>query len=312
MFRQQLRHLETVRIGELLVKKGLITPATLEHAIATQRNTQKKIGEVLVHQGAIAPQKLKQVLIEQKVKRCAATALLALGTTAGAAPQLVAQAPEYRPIKTKPNAIGGGNLSLASSHNVQRANSGSQGTKTNYPDFMRVKLASNPKPTMKSPLIGFCHPTAGKGYLSQGNNGITHRGRMAYAYDIATPIGTPLYAMRSGTVVGVRDKYPDTGGGRSRSSKFNYVWIEHDSGYRSVYIHLQQDFNSVLNLQKGDKVEAGQMIGYTGNSGWSTGPHLHIEVQKPKSAGRIVSGKFGKTVPFSVSGRCQSPAIASR
>lgn len=313
MFRQQLRQIESVRIGELLVRKQLISSTDLDRAIATQQKTQQKIGEILMDQGAIAPHQLKQVLVEQKVKRWAATGLLALGATAGASPQLVVQTPEYRPVKSQHNAVGGGNLSGGSQNNRRRSNPASTVENNRQPDFMNVRLASNPKPTAASPLVGFCHPTAGKGFLSQGNNGITHRGRMAYAYDIATPIGTPLYAMRGGTVVGVRDKFPDTGGGRSKGSKFNYVWIEHDSKYRSVYLHLQQDFNTVLNLKKGDQVKAGQLIGYTGNSGWSSGPHLHLEVQKSKSFGSMVNGgKFGKTVPFAVSGRCQSPAIASR
>jgi murein DD-endopeptidase MepM/ murein hydrolase activator NlpD len=309
VFRQQLRQVETVRIGELLVKKELVTPTDLDRAVSTQRITGQKIGEILIQQGAIAPHRLQQILIEQKVKRWAATGLLALGASAGAAPQLVAQAPTAPPIKVQQTAMGGGNLASGSYQGLESSDRSSKRPTNPQPDFMQVQLASNPNPTSQSPLIGFCHPTAGKGFLSQGNNGITHRGRMAYAYDIATPIGTPLYAMRSGTVVGVRDKYPDTGGGRAQGAKFNYVWIEHDSNYRSVYIHLQQDFNTVMNLQKGDRIEAGQLIGYTGNSGWSTGPHLHIEVQKPKS---LVASGFGKTVPFTVSGRCQSPAIASR
>ena len=312
MFSQKLRRLETVRVGELLVKKGLITPAVLEKAIAAQQGSPKKLGEILIEQGHISAARLKQVLLEQKAKRWAATALLALGATAGAAPQIATQTVEYRPISSKQDAIGGAKLSAENSSHRSHNHSHNATRSLKQPAFMNVALSSNPKPTAHDPLMGFCHPTAGKGYLSQGNNGITHRGRMAFAYDLATPIGTPIYAMRSGTVVGVRDKYPDTGGGRSRMSKFNYIWVEHDSGYRSAYIHLQQDFNLALNLKKGDYVQAGQLIGYTGNSGWSTGPHLHIEVQKPKRTLLASSSKFSKTVPFAVSGRCQSPALAKR
>lgn len=303
MFRQQLRRLETVRLGELLIQKGHITAAALDNAIAFQREHGGRLGEILIAQGALSPYKLRQVLAEQKIKRWAATALLALGATAGTAPQLVTQTPEYRPISSRQQGIGGGNLSDQSARRPNRNRSR---------DVMQIALTSNPKPTSTSPLVGFCHPTAGKGILSQGNNGITHRGRMAYAYDIATPIGTPLYAMRSGKIVGIRDKYPDTGGGRSRMAKFNYIMIEHDGGYRSAYIHMQQDFNEILNLQKGDSVQAGQLIGYTGNSGWSTGPHLHVEVQKPKSGTLIASRGFTKTVPFAVHGRCESPKLAQR
>ena len=303
MFLKRLHSLETVRLGELLLKKGKISAAALENAIAHQRMQGGRLGEILISQQAITPHQLKQVLVEQKVKRWAATALLALGTTAGSAPQIVTQTPNLPSTQTAQTAIGGTNTSrnTNASSKVQRNR-----------EVMRVSLARHPKPTAKAPLVGFCHPTAGKGYLSQGNNGITHRGRMAYAYDIATPIGTPLYAMRNGTVIGVRDKYPDTGGGRSRSSKFNFLMIEHDGGYRSAYVHLQQNFNALVNLKKGDTVQAGQLIGYTGNSGWSTGPHLHVEVQRPKSAPPSGSRKFSKTVPFSVHGRCESPTLARR
>lgn len=158
---------------------------------------------------------------------------------------------------------------------------------------------------ISSPLAGFCHPTNGAGYLSQGNNGLTHRGRSAYAYDLAVPIGTPVYAMQSGQVVGLRDRYPDTGGDRSKFSKFNYVMIQHQDGHRSVYMHLQQDFNASVNLHEAKWVTTGELIGYSGNSGWSLGPHLHIEVQTPGSG-----NNFTKTVPFLVSGRCSSDTIA--
>ena len=172
-------------------------------------------------------------------------------------------------------------------------------------EFLQIPLTQNANPSKDSPLVGFCHPTDGQGFLSQGNNGRTHRGRTAYAYDLAMPIGTPVYAMRRGRVVGVRDKFPDTGGGRSKFSKFNFVMLRHDGGYRSVYMHLKQRSNAFVRLQEGDWVEAGQLIGYSGNSGFSLGPHLHIEVQQP-SSGR----SFKDTVPFIVSGLCQSEAIA--
>ena len=122
---------------------------------------------------------------------------------------------------------------------------------------------------------------------------------MEYAYDLASSIGTPVYAMKSGQVIRLQDKYPDTGGTRANASKFNYVWIEHENGYRSAYAHLQQGFRQRTQLKAGDWVEAGQLIGYSGNSGWSSGPHLHVEVQTQGSR-----SNFSKTVPFSIAGSC--------
>ena len=161
-------------------------------------------------------------------------------------------------------------------------------------------LFSNP--TSSNPLRGFQDPLRGAGSISQfpsraGNYSHTIGSREEWAIDFGVPIGTPVYAMRSGKVVGLRDIYPDTGGGSENLNKFNYVLIEHDGGYRSAYLHLQQGFISQAGISVGDSVTAGQLIGYSGNSGWSTNPHLHVEVQKPNN------GYFGQTYPFEIAGR---------
>lgn len=170
--------------------------------------------------------------------------------------------------------------------------------------FERLKFAPQPlssRPTVSAPLLGFCHPLDGQGQLSQGIRGLTHKGRSEYAYDIAIGLGTPVFAMRAGEVIGAEDKYPDIGGGSSQAERFNYVLIEHPRGYRSAYAHLQQGFQSRTWLTLGAKVQAGQLIGFSGNSGWSTGPHLHVEVQQPSSG-----SNFTQTVPFQIAGHCQS------
>jgi murein DD-endopeptidase MepM/ murein hydrolase activator NlpD len=163
-----------------------------------------------------------------------------------------------------------------------------------------ISLAANPSEA--SPLAGFCHPIDGPNRLSQGTRGVTHRGRMEYAMDFQSAIGTPVQAMRSGKIVGIEDRFPDTGGGQENVSRFNYVWVEHDGGYRSAYLHLQQGFRSKVKIKVGDVVKAGQLIGYSGNSGWSSGPHLHVEVHRPNEM-----GVFGKTVPFRNSQDCNTP-----
>lgn len=170
----------------------------------------------------------------------------------------------------------------------------------------QVSVPSQPplhtKPTVATPLMGFCHPLKGLGYKSQGNNGTTHQGRGRYAYDLATQMGTPVYAMRSGRVVGFQDRYPDIGGGRERALKFNYISLQHEGDYRSAYVHLQQNFQRTVGLNIGDWVNAGDLIGYSGNSGWSSGPHLHIEVQSPSQSPQ----RFSQTVPFAIKGYCAS------
>lgn len=83
--------------------------------------------------------------------------------------------------------------------------------------------------------------------------------------DMACPTGTPIGAMMSGTVV--------VAGFSSIYGK--YVVISHGNGYQSLYGHM-----SKINVKKGAKVDQGQKIGLVGNTGYSTGPHLHLTVYK--------------------------------
>ncbi len=102
-----------------------------------------------------------------------------------------------------------------------------------------------------------------------------HQGPRQFAYDFALEIGTEVQAARAGKVVEAYDGTKDSLGGRS-----NFVKIEHGDGTLAYYAHLK--FNSVV-VKIGDKVEKGQMIALSGNSGNSTGPHLHFEVREAKS-----------------------------
>ena len=56
-----------------------------------------------------------------------------------------------------------------------------------------------------------------------------------------------------------------------------------------------------MNLKVGDQVKAGQIIGYSGNSGWSSGPHLHVEVHRAEEP-----FQFTQTVPFAIASSCSS------
>lgn len=86
-----------------------------------------------------------------------------------------------------------------------------------------------------------------------------HRG-----VDIAAPYGTPIYASDSGTVVEVVSMHPSWG---------NYVTIDHGNGYKTLYAHM-----SSFAVQLGDTVTQGQVIGYVGSTGDSTGNHCHFEM----------------------------------
>ncbi len=149
-------------------------------------------------------------------------------------------------------------------------------------------------PTESNPLQGFSNPLKTSILITQGPNGrYSHHGRSRYAIDLNASIDTPVYAMRSGKVIFLRDIYQDNGGGSGNAGTFNAVVIAHDNGYRSAYLHLERGFIQKVGIHEGDQVVVGQLIGYTGNSGWSTGPHLHVEVHQ---------GFFGQTVPFEIDG----------
>lgn len=98
-----------------------------------------------------------------------------------------------------------------------------------------------------------------------------------YAIDLALDEGTPVHAARSGTVMDVeahfRDAVPERDSGETRA---NYIRVLHDDGTMAVYAHLEHD--GVL-VRPGQPVETGQLIGRSGNTGYSTGPHLHFAVQ---------------------------------
>ena len=83
--------------------------------------------------------------------------------------------------------------------------------------------------------------------------------------DFTGAIGTPIYATGNGTVIANQF---DKGYGR-------HVIIDHGFNYKTVYAHMDEAL-----VKKGQKVKRGDIIGYIGNTGLSTGPHLHYEVRK--------------------------------
>lgn len=111
--------------------------------------------------------------------------------------------------------------------------------------------------------------------LTQGANGqyshFTPKGR--YAVDIAMPEGTPIVAARGGMVVKIENEQS----GRGNNPAGNFVRILHDDGTMGVYLHLMKGSVAV---REGQRVETGTRIARSGNTGNSTGPHLHFVVQR--------------------------------
>ncbi|WP_460119638.1 peptidoglycan DD-metalloendopeptidase family protein [Pseudomonas sp. S2_C03] len=118
--------------------------------------------------------------------------------------------------------------------------------------------------------------------LSQGNNGqYSHFGpKNRYAMDIAMPEGTPIIAARGGVVV----KTENAQTGRGNDPAGNFVRVLHDDGTMGVYLHLKQ--GSVI-VREGQRVSVGTALALSGNTGNSSGPHLHFVVQRNTGLGLV-------------------------
>jgi len=114
----------------------------------------------------------------------------------------------------------------------------------------------------------------GTAYLVlQGNcSGLSHTGVYQYGYDFDMSIGTPITAARAGEVVVRRFGFDDT---QIRDGQQNYVMVRHADGMITGYSHLT---NRVV-VSVGDTVAAGDPVGFSGNTGTSSGiPHLHFSM----------------------------------
>jgi len=122
----------------------------------------------------------------------------------------------------------------------------------------------------------------------------SHPKECKYAVDFLIPIGTPIYAATSGKVVWIKDN--SRVGGNDKKKYWNLgnrIVIKHRFGEYTAYEHLK--YKGVV-IRVGQKVKKGQLIGYSGNTGWRIiGPHLHFEVFiKPSK-----DESEGQTIPFS-------------
>jgi len=121
------------------------------------------------------------------------------------------------------------------------------------------------------------------------NGSFSHNsGRSRFAVDIAMPIGTDVVAARGGIVIDRDTEFALSGLSKKFRGRANAIQILHADGTIAVYAHLQ--FGSIK-LYEGEVVQTGQVIGRSGNTGYSTGPHLHFAIHANKNM-RI------KSVPF--------------
>jgi len=148
----------------------------------------------------------------------------------------------------------------------------------------RLHLASvpgAPRPELVQGLTVYPPFSADEAYVvSQGFNGSrTHNTPDSlYAIDIVMPVGTTVLSAQSGVVMDVEEDFNRAGTDMKKfADKANHVRILHEDGTMALYAHL--DLASV-SVRPGAHVRAGQVIARSGNTGFSTGPHLHFVIQQ--------------------------------
>lgn len=125
---------------------------------------------------------------------------------------------------------------------------------------------------------------------------ITRKQSFHHGVDVACPVGTPLIAGADGTVA---HKGHGASGG-------HVLILRHAGNFHTVYYHLKEP--SHLNL--GEPVKAGDIVALSGNTGASTGPHLHFEVRRSRQWGDTVDPQPLLKGPFR--GRPQAPTRPQR
>lgn len=136
-------------------------------------------------------------------------------------------------------------------------------SKDGHTNYYNEKGHSAQKALMRTPIDG-ARLSSGFGRRKHPILGYT---KMHKGVDFAAPSGTPIYAAGNGTVT-----YAGRKGGYG-----NYIRIRHNGTYSTAYAHLKGFRRGV---RKGARVNQGQVIGYVGTTGRSTGPHLHYEILK--------------------------------
>jgi len=109
-----------------------------------------------------------------------------------------------------------------------------------------------------------------------------------HAVDIAMPENTAIHAARTGTVMDVTNDFYGSGFQEKYKFRANHIRILHQDGTMAVYAHLSLDSAQV---STGMQVQEGQLLAYSGNTGYSSGPHLHFVIQR-NAGQKLVSVPF--------------------
>lgn len=123
-----------------------------------------------------------------------------------------------------------------------------------------------------------------------------------YAVDIVMPDGTPIVAVHPGLVMEVEKDFSRSGWSIEYADEANFVRVLHDNGSMAVYAHLAADS---IEVAPGQQVKAGQLLGYSGSTGYSSGPHLHFVLQFNRGRQLI-------SLPFRFRGQTGEPQAGQR
>ena len=129
-----------------------------------------------------------------------------------------------------------------------------------------------------------------------------------YAVDIALPDGTPIYAAREGTVINARHDSFRGAAAPVMLDQANVIEILHDDGTIGLYAHLHWDS---IRVRIGAHVARGQYIANSGNTGFTSGPHLHFAVLRNAGAANVsVPIEFGGIADVALTPMTQMPLTA--
>ncbi|MDQ3365061.1 MAG: M23 family metallopeptidase [Myxococcota bacterium] len=154
------------------------------------------------------------------------------------------------------------------------------------------------------------YPTGLTFAVLQGfHGGFSHRGSNEYAVDFDCPVATPVLAAREGTVVA--SNAAAQGAGTTPEfleyRRTNFVLVAHDDGTLGEYMHLAP---SSIEVRAGQRVERGQRLALSGNTGFSSTPHLHFQVMTAAE-----DGSASRSFPFTIAvapDRIEEPVQARR
>ncbi len=256
---------------------------TLQSALNQQVNTLASHKQTLTTTKTTAEQKRAQLLQQQKTL---AAQQGSLNATKKAQSDLLAQ------TKSQESAY----QAIIAQKMAQEASI--EAALNNLKSQFNVTVTANQIPPAGKGILHW--PIAGTIRITQyfGNTPFAQAHAALYSgnghdgMDIAAPIGTPVHAALAGTVLatGNTDSYHGTSGAQCYSFG-KWVMLKHANGLSTMYAHL-----SVIDASPGQSVSTGDAIGYSGETGYATGPHLHFGVYVSAVTKIIPLGQATKAV----------------